>query len=78
MEYEYQMRLKDMNFNNNLKEIVEKYNIEIEELKISTIRTKEEKEKALIIQEDQWNNTKEKYHTELQVIINTNNKYIVK
>jgi len=78
MEYEYQMRLKDMNFNDNLKEIVEKYNIEIEELKISTIRTKEEKEKALIIQEDQWNNTKEKYHTELQVIINTNNKYIVK
>ncbi|KAL6600059.1 WD40 repeat-like protein [Neocallimastix sp. 'constans'] len=78
MEYEYQMRLKDMNFNDNLKEIVEKYNIEIEELKISTIRTKEEKEKALIIQEDQWNNTKEKYHTELQELDSKYTKKLIK
>lgn len=68
MEHEYQMRLKDMNFNDNLKETVEKYNKEIEELKISTVQIKGEKEKVEILQEDQWCEIKQKYHTELQVI----------
>ncbi|KAI8847167.1 WD40-repeat-containing domain protein [Chytridium lagenaria] len=48
LEHEYQLRLKDMNFNEKLKEITEKYSQEIEALKISTsvLRTEKDKEEV--------------------------------
>jgi chromosome segregation ATPase len=46
MENEYQLRLKDMNFNEKLKELTEKYSQEIETLKVTStvLRTDKEKE----------------------------------
>lgn len=48
LEHEYQLRLKDMNFNEKIKEVSEKYSQEIEGLKISTsvLRTEKEKEEV--------------------------------
>jgi len=57
-----------MNFNDTLKEIVERYTKEIEELKISTVMLKGEKEKVEILQNDKWDQFKQNNHTELQVI----------
>jgi len=62
-----------MNFNETMKEIVEKYTKEIEELKASKLFIKGEKEKAEIIQDEKWNELKRNNHIELQVL-NLNNK----
>ncbi|OUM64726.1 hypothetical protein PIROE2DRAFT_8413, partial [Piromyces sp. E2] len=58
LEHEYQMRLKDMNFNDTLKETVERYTKEIEELKVSNVMLKGEKEKVEILQklQEYWEN----------------------
>jgi len=57
-----------MNFNATLKETVEKYTKEIEELKASKLLLKGEKEKVELLQSDKWDELKQNNRTQLQVI----------
>jgi hypothetical protein len=67
LEHEYQLRLKDMNFNEKLKEITEKYSQEIEALKISTSVLRTEKDKEEVKHEEELQNIKAKHGNELHV-----------
>jgi flagellar basal body P-ring protein FlgI len=69
LEHEYQLRLKDMNFNEKLKEITENYSQEIEALKVSTSVLRIEKEKEDVKHFEHIQNIKAKHSTELHVII---------
>ncbi|TPX33526.1 hypothetical protein SmJEL517_g03626 [Synchytrium microbalum] len=53
MENEYQLRLKDLNFNDKIREVTEKFTQEIEALKISAtvLRTDKEKEEQRHVEE---------------------------
>ncbi|KAI9149781.1 hypothetical protein H9P43_009960 [Blastocladiella emersonii ATCC 22665] len=53
MENEYQLRLKDMNFNEKIKETTEKYQEEIEGLKITCSVLKADKEKEEVRHEEE-------------------------
>ncbi|KAJ3363138.1 Cilia- and flagella-associated protein 57 [Allomyces javanicus] len=53
MENEYQLRLKDMNFNEKIKETTEKYQEEVEGLKITSAVLKADKEKEEIRHEEE-------------------------
>ncbi|ORX56083.1 WD40 repeat-like protein [Piromyces finnis] len=78
LEHEYQMRLKDMNFNDTLKEIVERYTKEIDELKVSSVILKGEKEKVEILQSDKWAKFKQNNHNELQELDTKFTKQLIK
>ena len=67
LEHEYQLRLRDMNFNEKLKEITEKYSQEIEALKISTSVLRTEKDKNEVRHEETFQNLKSKHQNELHV-----------
>ena len=67
MENEYQLRLKDMNFNEKIKEVTEKFLQEIEALKITSTVLKTDKEKEEIRHEEEMNDEKEKHAKELLV-----------
>ncbi|KAI8611737.1 WD40-repeat-containing domain protein [Chytriomyces sp. MP71] len=68
LEHEYQLRLKDMNFNEKLKELTEKYSQEIEALKIGTSVLRAEKEKEEVKQEEQVQSMKTGHMNELHDI----------
>ncbi|KAJ3219703.1 Cilia- and flagella-associated protein 57 [Dinochytrium kinnereticum] len=68
LEHEYQLRLKDMNFNEKLKEITEKYSQEIEALKISTSVLRTEKDKEEVKHEEELQGVKSKHMHELHEI----------
>ncbi|KAJ3408017.1 Cilia- and flagella-associated protein 57 [Chytriomyces hyalinus] len=68
LEHEYQLRLKDMNFNEKLKELTEKYSQEIEALKISTSVLRAEKEKEEVKQEEEMQNLKGKHLNQLHEV----------
>ncbi|KAJ3409665.1 Cilia- and flagella-associated protein 57 [Chytridiales sp. JEL 0842] len=68
LEHEYQLRLKDMNFNEKLKEITEKYSQEIEALKISTSVLRTEKDKEEVKHEEELQNFKAKHAVELHEV----------
>ncbi|KAJ3033909.1 Cilia- and flagella-associated protein 57 [Rhizophlyctis rosea] len=53
LEHEYQLRLRDMTFNEKLKEITERYSQEIEALKISTSVLRSEKDKGEVRHEEE-------------------------
>ncbi|KAI9351164.1 WD repeat-containing protein 65-like protein [Zopfochytrium polystomum] len=65
LEHEYQLRLKDMNFNEKLKEITEKYSQEIEALKISTSVLRTEKDKEEVRHEEELQALKSRQMNEL-------------
>lgn len=67
MENEYQLRLKDMNFNEKIKEVTEKFLQEIDALKITSTVLKTDKEKEEIRHEEEMNDEKERHTKELQV-----------
>jgi WD40 repeat protein len=67
LEHEYQLRLKDMNFNEKLKEITENFSQEIEALKVSTSVLRTEKEKEDVKHQEQIQNLKAKHLSELHV-----------
>jgi hypothetical protein len=67
LEHEYQLRLKDMNFNEKVKEISEKYSQEIEGLKISTSVLRTEKEKEEVKYQEQLHNIRSRQIHELHV-----------
>lgn len=67
MENEYQLRLKDMNFNEKIKEVTEKFLQEIEALKITSTVLKTDKEKEEIRHEEEMNDEKDRHGKELLV-----------
>jgi hypothetical protein len=67
LEHEYQLRLKDMNFNEKLKDITDKYSQEIEALKISTSVLRTEKDKEDIKHQEEIRNLKSKQVQEIHV-----------
>lgn len=73
LEHEYQLRLKDMNFNEKLKEVTETYSQEIEALKVSTSILRTEKEKEDVKHQEQIQNLKTRYIGELHEIDIKNN-----
>ncbi|KAJ3295052.1 Cilia- and flagella-associated protein 57 [Borealophlyctis nickersoniae] len=68
LEHEYQLRLKDMTFNEKLKEITERYSQEIEALKISTSVLRTEKDKEEVKHEEEMGNLVGKHQGELHDI----------
>ena len=60
MENEYQLRLKDMNYNEKLKELTEKFILEMESLKSKNQLLKIEKEKDCARFEEQFKLSEEK------------------
>ena len=69
MENEYQLRLKDMNFNEKIKEVTDKYLQEIESLKITSNVMKADKEKEEIRHDEEMNEEKERHSKELLVFL---------
>ena len=67
LEHEYQLRLKDMTFNEKIKELTEKFAQEIEALKISTSVLRTEKEKEDVNHQEQLQNLKSHQVQELHV-----------
>ncbi|KAJ3311697.1 Cilia- and flagella-associated protein 57 [Boothiomyces sp. JEL0838] len=65
LEHEYQLRLKDMNFNEKLKEITETFSQEIEVLKVSTTVLRTEKEKEDVKHQEQIQNLRSRHVGEL-------------
>ncbi|KAJ3047877.1 Cilia- and flagella-associated protein 57, partial [Rhizophlyctis rosea] len=53
LEHEYQLRLRDMTFNEKLKDVTEKFSQEIEALKISTSVLRSEKDKEEVKHEEE-------------------------
>ena len=75
LEHEYQLRLKDMNFNEKLKDITDKYSQEIEALKISTSVLRTEKDKEDIKHQEEIRNLKSKQVQEIHVSLSTAMRY---
>ncbi|KAJ3117421.1 Cilia- and flagella-associated protein 57 [Phlyctochytrium bullatum] len=74
MENEYQLRLKDMNFNEKIKEVTEKFMQEIEALKITSTVLRTDKEKEEVRHEEEMSEERERHARdmlELESIHNT-------
>ncbi|KAI9346401.1 WD repeat domain 65-like protein [Zopfochytrium polystomum] len=67
MENEYQLRLKDMNFNEKIKEVTEKFMQEIEALKITSTVLRTDKEKEEVRHEEEMSEERERHSRELLV-----------
>ncbi|KAJ3330947.1 Cilia- and flagella-associated protein 57 [Blyttiomyces sp. JEL0837] len=65
LENEYQLRLKDMNFNEKIKEVTEKFMQEIEALKITSTVLRTDKEKEEVRHEEEMAEEKERHSREL-------------
>eukprot|EP00842_Homolaphlyctis_polyrhiza_P004220 jgi/Hompol1/479/HPOL_004482-RA len=65
MENEYQLRLKDMNFNEKIKEVTEKFMQEIEALKITSTVLRTDKEKEEMRHEEEMAEEKDRHAKEL-------------
>lgn len=67
MENEYQLRLKDMNYNEKIKELTEKFIQEMESLKTKNQVLKTDKDKEEAKHEEEIYDLREKHARELQV-----------
>lgn len=67
MENEYQLRLKDMNFNEKIKEVTEKFMQEIEALKITSTVLRTDKEKEEVRHDEEMTEETERHNKELMV-----------
>ncbi|KAJ3190576.1 Cilia- and flagella-associated protein 57 [Irineochytrium annulatum] len=65
MENEYQLRLKDMNFNEKIKEVTEKFMQEIEALKITSTVLRTDKEKEEVRHEEEMGEEKDSHAREM-------------
>lgn len=65
MENEYQLRLKDMNFNEKIKEVTEKFMQEIEALKITSTVLRTDKEKEEVRHEEEMAEERERHSREV-------------
>ncbi|XP_062337115.1 cilia- and flagella-associated protein 57-like [Osmerus eperlanus] len=77
MENEYQLRLKDMNYNKRIEELSEKSNQEIESLKTKDQIMKTEKEKQEKIHREAMAEVMEKHSKELQDFESTSNQKLM-
>ena len=66
LENEYQLRLKDMNYNEKIKELTEKFTQEIEALKITRSVLKSDKEKEEVRHEEEMAEMRDKHQREFQ------------
>ncbi|KAI9141043.1 WD repeat domain 65-like protein [Paraphysoderma sedebokerense] len=71
LENEYQLRLKDMNFTEKIKEMTEKYHEEIEGLKITSIAMKTEKEKEEVRHQEEMAAELERHSKAMTELENT-------
>ncbi|KAL7750132.1 hypothetical protein RI367_004304 [Sorochytrium milnesiophthora] len=73
MENEYQLRLKDMNFNEKIKEVTEKYQEEIEGLKITSTVLKTDKEKEEVRHEEEMSDERSRHMREMTELETSHN-----
>ncbi|KAK6099155.1 hypothetical protein MT418_000606 [Batrachochytrium dendrobatidis] len=73
MENEYQLRLKDMNFNEKIKEVTEKFMQEIEALKITSTVLRTDKEKEEMRHEEEMAEEKDRHSKELMELETVHN-----
>lgn len=73
MENEYQLRLKDMNFNEKIKQVTEKFMQEIETLKITSTVLRTDKEKEELRHEEEMQEEKERHAKDLLEMENSQN-----
>ncbi|XP_069498550.1 cilia- and flagella-associated protein 57 [Ambystoma mexicanum] len=77
MENEYQLRLKDMNYNEKIKELTEKFIQEMESLKTKNQLLKTEKEKMDLSHQDHVADLLEKHSVEVQDLESSNNQKLM-
>ncbi|XP_069083885.1 cilia- and flagella-associated protein 57 [Pleurodeles waltl] len=77
MENEYQLRLKDMNYNEKIKELTEKFIQEMESLKTKNQVLKTEKEKMELSHQDNVAELMEKHAVEVQDLESSNNQKLM-
>ncbi|XP_022105499.1 cilia- and flagella-associated protein 57-like [Acanthaster planci] len=77
MENEYQLRLKDMNYNERIKELTEKFIQEMESLKTKNQVLKTEKDKEEARHEEEMAEQLEKQNKELQDLESANNQKLM-
>uniref|UniRef100_K7FI18 Cilia and flagella associated protein 57 n=2 Tax=Pelodiscus sinensis TaxID=13735 RepID=K7FI18_PELSI len=77
MENEYQLRLKDMNYNEKMKELTEKFIQEMESLKTKNQVLKAEKEKQELQYQEQLSEQMEKQSREVQDLESVNNQKLL-
>ncbi|XP_050817064.1 cilia- and flagella-associated protein 57 isoform X2 [Gopherus flavomarginatus] len=77
MENEYQLRLKDMNYNEKMKELTEKFIQEMESLKTKNQVLKAEKEKQELQYQEQLSELMEKQSREMQDLESGNNQKLL-
>ncbi|XP_053099420.1 cilia- and flagella-associated protein 57 isoform X2 [Hemicordylus capensis] len=77
MENEYQLRLKDMNYNEKIKELTEKFIHEMESLKTKNQVLQSEKEKQEMQHQDQLAELMEKQSREVQDLESGNNQKLL-
>ncbi|KAJ3319152.1 Cilia- and flagella-associated protein 57 [Boothiomyces sp. JEL0866] len=73
MENEYQLRLKDMNFSEKIKQVTEKFMQEIETLKITSTVLRTDKEKEELRHEEEMAEEKERHSKDLLDMENSQN-----
>jgi DNA repair exonuclease SbcCD ATPase subunit len=73
MENEYQLRLKDMNFNEKIKQVTEKFMQEIETLKITSTVLRTDKEKEELRHEEEMQEEKERHSNDIIEMENSQN-----
>ena len=76
MENEYQLRLKDMNYNEKIKELTEKFIQEMESLKTKNQVLKTDKDKEEAKHDEEVSEFREKHARELQVSMHTIFEYV--
>ncbi|XP_071118876.1 cilia- and flagella-associated protein 57-like [Haliotis cracherodii] len=77
MENEYQLRLKDMNYNEKMKELTEKFIQEMESLKTKNQVLKTDKDKEEAKHEEEMSELMEKHAKELQDLESANNQKLM-
>ncbi|XP_043941309.1 cilia- and flagella-associated protein 57 [Protopterus annectens] len=77
MENEYQLKLKDMNYNEKVKELTEKFIQEMESLKTKNQVLKTEKEKEEVRHEETMAEVLEKHSCEMQDLESANNQKLL-
>jgi len=77
MENEYQLRLKDMNYNDKIKELTEKFIQEMESLKTKNQVLRTDKDKEAARHEEDVGELSEKHSKELEDLESANNKKLM-
>ncbi|XP_036452639.1 cilia- and flagella-associated protein 57 [Colossoma macropomum] len=77
MENEYQLRLKDMNYNEKIKDLTEKFTQQMESFRTENKVLKTEKEKQEVVHQEALSEVMEKHSKEQQDLESTNNQKLM-